>query len=292
MYYQKLKWFIATIFAVFLILYFPNMEAVAAGTKITYEYDSNGRLINATYGSNKKITHTYDKNGNLTQTSTILNPLLRLDSPAVNTNISSTGIVKISGWLLNQGGSTKVEIYENNVLIDTITSFVTREDVYRAYPEYEIHNAGYVTNLKFSEGAHTIKVVGTGKDGKQTSLTRSFNLTITDSTILEPLLRLDTPAVNAQISSGESVKIGGWLLNQGGNAKVEVYDNDKLIATITSFVTREDVYKVYPEYEIHNAGYVTNYVFSEGAHMLKVVGTGINGKQISLTRSFNVSPKS
>lgn len=288
MYYQKVKRFIATIFALILVLYFPCREAVAAGTQITYSYDSNGRLTTVTVGANKKITHTYDKNGNVTQANTILSPLLRLDAPAANANISSTGNVKISGWLLNQGGSTKVEIYENNVLLDTITSFVTREDVYRTYPEYDIHNAGYLTNLTFSEGAHTIKIVGTGKDGKQTSLTRSFNLTITDSTILEPLLRLDTPAVNTQISSGESVKIGGWLLNQGGNEKVELYDNNKLIATITSFVTREDVYRAYPEYGIHNAGYTTNYVFSEGTHTLKVVGTGKDGKQFSLTRSFNV----
>jgi GH25 family lysozyme M1 (1,4-beta-N-acetylmuramidase) len=104
-----------------------------------------------------------------------INPLILrgcVDSPTQGQVIqNSDGKMTVSGWFLNGDGVGTIQI-----LIDSQTQTYAwgtygdaREDVLKAYPEYNNANSGYHCDIdlnKLGLGSHTLTLIGYSKDNK------------------------------------------------------------------------------------------------------------------------------
>ncbi|WP_223067786.1 RHS repeat domain-containing protein [Paenibacillus caui] len=297
--FKRMRLLVVTLFTLLTASLYPYSAAAGEVGNITYEYDSNGRLKTATYNSGMRVTYLYDQNGNLIQRKLTLIPIGYLDIPIANADYLSNEGVEVKGWFLNEGGNSRVEIYDNNTLIDTITTFVEREDVYNAYPKYNLHNAGFDKSYTFSKGTHVLKVIGIGKNGEQTVLTRSFTVSLPTIGALES--PLDNETFNSIFLPKKddydlpTIFVSGWFLNDQGFSKIDFYLNNELVTTLSaqSIVyfkkERQDIFELHPEYGEVNSGFLYPIGVTEaGSQQLKVVFTGLDGKQLTFTRFFFV----
>ena len=81
--------------------------------------------------------------------------------------------LKVRGWALNH---TKLEILIDNVSYGTVETGQKREDVYKAYPQYNNHFSGYEKTLEFTElekGQHKCTVRATDNN-KIIGVTKTF----------------------------------------------------------------------------------------------------------------------
>ncbi|MEH7549066.1 Ig-like domain-containing protein [Neobacillus vireti] len=149
-------------------------------------------------------------------------------------------------------------------------------DVKNAYPGYNNANAGYhyvLDTTKFGDGAHSITVRETGRNGVVSTLpTKSF-------TISNVRGSLDQPAPGSTINGSKT--ISGWILDESGVLKIEVLVDGKVVGQAVYGDARPDVKKVYPDFNNGNAGY--HYVlnttgFSNGKHTITVRETGKTGR--------------
>ena len=91
-----------------------------------------------------------------------------IDSPIGN-SVYNEDTLKVSGWILDDIDTSKVNVYVDDVLRGTTLSKVQRDDVVKVYPGYKVGaNCGYSLNINIkglSPGAHTLKVEGISSDG-------------------------------------------------------------------------------------------------------------------------------
>ena len=89
--------------------------------------------------------------------------------------------LKVRGWALNH---TKLEILIDSVSYGTVETGQKREDVYKAYPQYNNHFAGYEKTLEFTElekGKHKCTVRATDNNNKTIEVTKTFTTSKTIS---------------------------------------------------------------------------------------------------------------
>lgn len=277
---------VAILVLVTSILY-PYTKSTGKDAKTFYEYDNNGRLKTLTNSSGDKMSFVYDSNGNLIRTA--LEPIGQLASPSMNANYLSNQKIKVSGWFLNKRGNAKVEIYDNNNLIDTITTFSPNEEVFKAHPRYNIHNSGFSKEYTFSNGSHSLKVIATGNDGKQTLLTSNFKVSL-------PVLgQLEKPTSESFYYLKEGPKrsipifISGWLLSDAGISSVEIFVNGVKKFDIKTLSNREDINKQHPEFGGIPSGFFDYFVVADpGKRTIELVAKTKDGQEFVQSKTIYV----
>lgn len=106
-------------------------------------------------------------------------------------------------------------------------------------------------------------------------------------TSIAPFGYLDSPAEDAEIDE-DSLGVGGWVLDNKGIAKVEVFIDDVLKGEVPVNAERADVCKVWPGYSMcPSAGYSGNIDISEltkCAHILEIKATDTDSNVRTIAR--------
>lgn len=100
-----------------------------------------------------------------------------------------------------------------------------------------------------------------------------------------------TPEENAEFLSTQPVSVAGWVLDGLGILAVDIVVDGVFMGTAAPVAT-ENIYKAYPQYQNHHAGFV--YIIpaglvSKGKHQLQVVLQNYGGDIFGLSRDFIVT---
>ncbi len=209
-----------------------------------------------------------------------------IDEPAANAQVK--GIATVRGWALADSGVAKVEVLIDGKPIGAAKYGLSRLDVYKVFPQYNTQNSGFEYKLDtklLKQGSHTLGIRTTANNGVQSTST------IQISVVRQLPIRttIDDPSENAQISGTQKVR--GWALAEDGVAKVEVLVDGTLKGAATLGLLREDVYKVYPNYNNKNSGYeylLNTKTLTQGAHTITVRTTTKSGDVQTVNRKVNV----
>lgn len=161
------------------------------GISTNSENDINSKSLigtkqSTTSGALYIFNDSSDINGNLQMnvfnSSTSLSPMMCLDTPINGQTV--TGNTLFGGWVLDPAGVSKIEIIIDGIVMGTTGIGVSRLDVYAAYPQYNIQNAGFncivnVTNL--TNGSHSVVIRETNTQGIPISQQVAINVSNTAS---------------------------------------------------------------------------------------------------------------
>ncbi|WP_332237859.1 Ig-like domain-containing protein [Sporolactobacillus sp. KGMB 08714] len=253
-----------------------------------YQYSLNtAQFTNGTHQLSVRETGKNGVQATINRTVNVQNLAVqeRIDGPAAGSTLQGTATVR--GWFLDTSGVSKVEVLVDGKVIGNATYGISRPDVYKAYPQYQNSNSGYQYNLntsQFTDGTHQLSVRETGKNGVQTTISRS--VTVKKIAVQG---RIDGPAAGSTLQGTATVR--GWFLDTSGVSKVEVLIDGKVTGNATYGISRPDVYKAYPQYQNSNSGYqysLNTAQLTNGTHQLSVRETGKNGAQTTISRTVNV----
>lgn len=269
----------------------PDVQKIypELGSNLGYHYD-----LDTTKLSEGEHTITVRETSNSgTQTSltsrtvTIVRQIVtgNLERPA---NGAISGITKVSGWIYDSDGVSKVEILVDGVVVGQATYGISRPDVKKVYPEFG-SNVGFSYDLdttKLSEGEHKISARETGNKGTQVLL-KTITVNVPKQIVKG---YIDRP--RDKMISGIS-RVSGWIYDSTGVAKVEVLVDGKVVGEAAFGHPRPDVEAVYPEYKgtIGFSYDLDTTKLSEGDHIIEVGTTGNNGVKTSLNRKLVTVPK-
>jgi hypothetical protein len=208
-----------------------------------------------------------------------------IDGPANGSTLQ--GNVNVSGWFLNQKGTSKIEILVDGQYIGTASYGITRPDVQKVYPQYQNAYSGfqYTLNTKgLTDGIHTLTVRGTSVDGTVTTL-KDIKI---NSVNLPARGYLDAPTSGTTISG--QVSVSGWFLDGSGVSKIEVLIDGIILGTAQYGIARPDVNHVFPQYQNSHSGFhyiLDANLLTNGEHLLTIRETGTNGS-ITVLNSIKV----
>jgi beta-N-acetylglucosaminidase len=211
-----------------------------------------------------------------------------LDEPANGSTVK--GMSTVRGWFLDDDGIARVDVFVDGKIVGQAQYGTSRPDVQRFYPEYNNSNGGYELTLdtkNYTNGAHTISVRATGKNGSTKQIDR--NVSIQNLDHLPTVGFLDSPKSGSTIDGVSTIR--GWYLDGSGVEKVEVFVDGKWIGNAQYGLSRPDVAIVIPEYLNSNAGFqysLDTKQFTDGPHTLMIKETGKNGKTHSLSASITI----
>ena len=263
---------------------FPEYKNGNSGYQFTLDTKNlvNGqhRLIVRETGNNgtTKDLESVFKVGNLPVRGSI-------DSPRHGSTIN--GEISVSGWFLDIGGVSKVEVLVDGKIMGEAKYGSARSDVAKVYPEYKNGNSGYQFTLdtkSLTNGQHKLTVREIGNNGvtnELESLINVGNLQVKGS--------IDSPRHGSTIK-GE-ISVNGWFLDVSGVSQIEVFVDGVNMGKAQYGSPRSDVAKVYPEYQNGNPGYqfmLNTKNLTNGQHKLTIRETGNNGVTNELESLFNV----
>ncbi|HEX3031301.1 MAG TPA: Ig-like domain-containing protein, partial [Bacillota bacterium] len=163
------------------------------------------------------------------------------------------GTFNVYGWFLDETNINKVEVYLDGRLLSTAQLGDVREDVYKAYPLYNNHNAGFHYSLntyRMENGPHNLSVKAYANCGETKTFANNFIVANTT----EPRGTLDEPAVNQTISGQFNGR--GWFLDGADPSPViDILVDNAYFCTATYGDVRNDVYDAYIPYHNKNAGF-------------------------------------
>lgn len=202
-------------------------------------------------------------------------PKIFIDSPKTGTKVEDK--LQVGGWALNDSGIKEIKAYIDGKSVTTLKYGSKREDVYKAFPEYDNKNSGYIGEISMnniSEGDHTLKIEALGNDGSKAEASVKFK-----NNKKKSMVYIDYPSNGKQLI--DKIDIGGWAIGHNKVEKVEAFINDKSIGELKYGYDRADVAKAYPDYkDIKYSGYkgtLNISDFSAGKYKLKVKATGVDG---------------
>ncbi len=233
-------------------------------------------------GSHKVTIRETGTNGNVTtmpeRTLIFENVKGYLDQPGPNTNI--IGKTTVSGWFLDRGGVSKVEVLVDGQVAGQAVYGDPRADVLKAFPDYNNSSSGFhyiLDSTKYSDGNHTLTVRETRANGVTATLPES---TISISNVKG---YIDSP-VNGQILKGTAA-VSGWFLDMSGVAKIEVLLDGAVAGEAVYGDSRADVKSAFPAYNNGTSGYhflMDTTKISDGSHTITIKETGANGQVTTL----------
>ena len=214
-------------------------------------------------------------------TITIENSKGYMDNPV--SGLTLTGTHNVSGWFLNESGVAKIEVLVDGAVIGQATYGDARDDVQKAFPQFNNGNAGYHYTLdttKYSEGKHTVSIRGTGLNGSVA--------TLPERTVMIENIKgyMDNPVSGTTLTGTHN--LSGWFLDGSGVAKIEVLVDGTVAGQAAYGDARDDVQKAFPQYNNRNAGYhfsLDTTKYSGGTHTVTIRETGMNGSVTTLPES-------
>ena len=213
-----------------------------------------------------------------------------IDEPVANSTVYG-GVLKLKGWALNPSGISKINVYIDNIFKGNATIGQSRPDVQNAFPTYTgASTSGYSMNIdvnNLSSGTKTLKVEQIGKDGKTDVVTTKFNIER-----LSSIQNIDTPVSGETITSN-ILKVAGWSLAGSDIKNINFYIDDELKGTTNVGLPREDVARVYPNYQnAGKSGFEAKLDISRvsnGSKVLRVEQVRNNGATYSSEVKINVN---
>ncbi|WP_052352961.1 Ig-like domain-containing protein [Neobacillus dielmonensis] len=193
---------------------------------------------------------------------------------------SLKGNYTISGWFLDESGTSKVEVLVDGEVAGQAVYGDSRPDVKTAFPEYDNGSAGFhyaLDTTKYSDGSHEITLRETGTNGRVTTLP---SVPVSFSNVKG---YLDQPASNTTLKGKNT--ISGWYLDIGEVSKIEVLVDGQVAGTADYGDEREDVNRAYPEFTNAHSGFhylLDTTRFNNGTHTITVKETAINGRTTTL----------
>jgi len=216
----------------------------------------------------------------------LADPIGALDSPKAGQSFS--GVIQVSGFVLDFAGIDKVEVWVDGVLRSRARTNIARPDVLALFPSYAnspTRDSGFMSSLNartLSVGPHqvTIKVTETGNP-KVFDL--ATVLVFSDLTNQGPFGFIDSPAESQTGVSG-SLPVSGWAADDSGTVDhIDILVDGKIVAgavgngqasTGIYGLPRPDVFAVFPDIpNSANSGYLANIdttAFIDGVHVISV----------------------
>ena len=165
-----------------------------------------------------------------------------IEAPAANAQASGT--VNFTGYALAKGGFKRLEVQIDGLLAALANYGTARSDVQQQFPEYNIANSGFsaavnLAALNLARGYHRVVIEGIDAADQRRVVAESVFF-YTPGRVGRNAI--EVPAVGGQITATANVRIAGWTSGDNPAAKVEVYVNDRFIASSTAVTTpRPDV---------------------------------------------------
>ncbi|ADL53121.1 S8 family peptidase [Clostridium cellulovorans] len=176
-----------------------------------------------------------------------------LDTIRPNTVIKN-GLLTVGGWVISKDLVDKVEVIIDNNEPVQIKYGYDRLDVYNVYKDYNNKKSGYIENLDVSKlgfGEHRLKIRITEKTGR-ISIVNDVPFIIEN--LDKFLYSIDTPSQGRNIT-GNTLNIGGWILNKAGVGKVEAIVDGISYGELKYGYSRPDVFNAYKNYDNKNSGF-------------------------------------
>lgn len=214
-----------------------------------------------------------------------------LDDPINNMSYDNDETIKIRGWALAYEGVKSVNVFVDEKQVGQANYGELREDVSRAYSQYNNRNSGYSYNLNLSNyalGDHSIKVIVEGNDGSNIALEKKINIKDFSQN-----MNIDEPLYVQH--EGENIKVRGWAINYYGVKDVNVKVNGILIGKAIYGTNRPDLLNIYKEYKNSDkSGYelvLSNTRFNKGKNVIEVEVIGNDGKITSMKKEITIQMK-
>jgi hypothetical protein len=222
-------------------------------------------------------------------------PIGGIDFPSEGQTVS--GIVRVSGFVLDFHNLDRVEILVDDVLVNRADTGLPRPDVLEIFPTYynsATPQPGFLTSFLargvYSDGPHTISIRVTEASTEQQFVIGTVHVVVDDSVNQAPFGYIDTPGPTGLEGALGSFPVTGWALDD-----VEVDHLDFLVdgGIVAGAVgrgqpsnaiygsTRPDVAAAFPD--VPNSlysGFTANIdttQFINGIHVLSVQATDNEG---------------
>jgi len=196
-----------------------------------------------------------------------------LDTPAEGATVS--GIVEVSGWILDERGVSNIDLYVDGVKTATADIDIARYDVLQAYPWYAATQdvkPGFRTSFEGSvvgTGIHTLFLRVTFSDSTvQDFGHRSFTV---DSVNQAPFGELEYPERNGTMNGVYPIQ--GWALDDGSVTRVQVVVDGGAYGEAVMGVHRPDVANRFPGVSsAEYAGFIYNINTARLTNGVHVIG--------------------
>ena len=230
-------------------------------------------------------------------------PFGSFDTPESGSTVQSS--VPITGWVLDDVGVEKVEIYreengKNYLIGDAILVDGARPDIETQYPNYPNNSRagwGYMLLTNFlpnGDGNYKLTAIAHDVEGNQTTL-GSKTVTVDNANAVKPFGAIDTPAMGGS-ASGSSYRCSGWVLTPPPNmmyecgSEINVFIDGMNIGNVTYNGYRSDIASYFPGYPNANgAGAFCEFdtkSFSNGVHTIQWVATDNAGNTDGIGSRF------
>ncbi len=218
----------------------------------------------------------------------LADPIGALDTPTAGQAVS--GVVRVSGWVLDQAGMDKIELVVDGALRGSAEINIPRPDVIALFPTYAdspTRDPGFQTSFNarsLSVGPHIVSIRVT-----ETGNTRAIDLATVSVFVAAagsnqaPFGNIDSPADSTSGISG-SFPITGWAADDSGAIDhIDFLVDGKIVAGAVGNglpsnafygLTRPDVFALFPDVpNSFNSGFVANLdttAFVDGVHIISV----------------------
>ncbi|MDY4079433.1 MAG: Ig-like domain-containing protein, partial [Clostridium sp.] len=241
------------------------------------------KLNNENYGTSVKDGAIAGTTG---QSKQIEGIKINLDNMSMMSgSINYQGHIQNVGWGDTVSNGTTLGVYGNRLEAIKIWLSGSISIYYDVYYRVHCQNLGWLDWAKngekagsegYSYRAEAIEIKLYRKDfGPETIQFNSFK-----KKTKNPLIsHLDSPKKYS--SYKDNLVISGWALSDSGIKQMDVYIDDKFYKGIDTGILRDDVYKVYPDYDDKNSGYSLTIPMSElglGYHDVKVYAISYDDK--------------
>ncbi len=233
-------------------------------------------------------------------------PFGAIDSPTDGQTVS--GVVRVSGFVLDQSAIDKVEVLVDGVSVNTAELNFPRLDVLLLFPTYAnspTAQPGFLTSFlasNYSNGAHTVAVRVTESDSQAQTIIGSVDVVVDNSVNQPPFGYIDIPGAADLTGADGSMVVMGWALDDTSVDHVNILVDGQIVAgsvgvgqpsTAIYGLTRPDVQAAFPTVPNSlNSGFTANIdttSFVNGIHILSVTATDNLGASRELgTRNIQV----
>ena len=186
-------------------------------------------------------------------------PIGVIDQPTPGQRVS--GVVKVSGWVLDFNQIDKIELLVDGVLANRADTNLPRADVLEVFPTYTnsaTPRPGYVSSFlasRFADGPHAISILVT-ESSQATTIIGPITLIVDNSINQAPFGYIDIPGPAGVEGANGSFPASGWALDNEDVDHIDFLMDGQIVAgsvgrglpsTAIYGTTRPDVQAAFPD---------------------------------------------
>ncbi|WP_159994658.1 glycoside hydrolase family 26 protein [Roseomonas sp. 18066] len=202
-------------------------------------------------------------------------------------DVLGAGAATLAGWALAEDGFRSLEVLlDGHYLANASWRTAARPDVAAAFPEYGETRAGFTADVSLAgqaQGYHRLTLVGVQADGSRQEISEK-DVFVQRGLHAEGVIETPSPMVATE--RGGSMTVSGWVVADSAPVRVEVFLDDRLAVSSTSFADRADVAAAVGGYGFQKgwSAAIPDFLLGTGTHDLRVVATLANGAKVGLDR--------